>query len=321
MPKVSVIMPVYNGEKYLKEAIESILNQTATDLELIIIDDGSVDSTSNIINSFNDERIKYFKNEKNSGISFSLNRALDLACGEFIARMDADDISLPSRLETQIKYMQKNSEIEVCGCNVRLIGTDEKSWPSSESSEALKVDLIFNCCLAHPTVMFRKSVVQSGEARYNSAFDHMEDYELWTRLIKSHKFGCVQDVLFEYRIHPSQTTQNHDEKYIEQMSRIKRRLINDLKLEVSEEQFWAYLNFCLGNRNECDSILLREFFIRLLKQNKKVKYYNHGLLIISINAVLQGTFNNKIEKRKFLLSNLPVYMSPRGIIEFITSFL
>ena len=114
-PAVSVVMPVYNGEKYLRESIDSILNQTYTDYEFIIVNDGSNDKTEEIILSYNDNRIRYIKNEKNLQIVKSLNRGIELAKGRYIARMDADDISLPRRFEKQITFMENNLEIGVCG--------------------------------------------------------------------------------------------------------------------------------------------------------------------------------------------------------------
>lgn len=114
-PAISVLMPVYNSEKYLNEAIESILNQTFVDFEFIIINDASNDNSENIIESYQDSRIKYFKNEKNLGVAKTLNKGLKLAQGKYIARMDSDDISLPERLYKQFKFMEVYNDIDVCG--------------------------------------------------------------------------------------------------------------------------------------------------------------------------------------------------------------
>ena len=114
-PKVTVLMPVYNCEKYLRESIESILNQTFKDFEFLIINDGSSDKSAEIVESYNDNRINFVQNEKNIGLAASLNRGLDIAKGEYIARMDADDISLPERLEKQVRFMETNPQIGICG--------------------------------------------------------------------------------------------------------------------------------------------------------------------------------------------------------------
>ncbi len=125
-PKVTVLMPVYNAEKYLKTAIESILKQTFSDFELLIINDGSTDGSEEIIRSFNDKRIRLFNNEQNLGIIKTLNKGLNLAKGEYIIRMDADDISLPDRLELQVKYMEENPGIGISGTQARIFGDTKK---------------------------------------------------------------------------------------------------------------------------------------------------------------------------------------------------
>ena len=133
-PKITVLMPVYNGEKYLKESIESILKQTFRDFEFLIINDTSTDESEKIIRSFKDSRIKLIKNEKNIGLTKSLNKGLDLAKGEYMARMDADDISLPKRLEIQVAFMDKNPKIGVIGAWAKVIGESNKKYIKTYSN-------------------------------------------------------------------------------------------------------------------------------------------------------------------------------------------
>ena len=150
-------MPAYNAEQYICEAIESILNQTYKDFEFIIINDGSTDRTKEIIKSYNDPRIVYLENEKNSGIVVTLNKGLDFATGEYIARMDADDVASPKRFEKQVAYMGKNKGIGVLGTGIIIFGEGmaEKSYSFSSNARQAKADLFFNSSLAHPTVMIR----------------------------------------------------------------------------------------------------------------------------------------------------------------------
>src|SRR5215218_8009066 len=121
MPQVSVILPVYNGEAYLQEAVDSILAQTFTDFELLIINDGSTDDSERIIDSYKDSRVKHLKNEQNRGLIFSLNRGVEAAKGAYIARMDADDVALPERLEKQMQYLKQNKEVGILSCTVSFI--------------------------------------------------------------------------------------------------------------------------------------------------------------------------------------------------------
>lgn len=158
MIKISVVMPAYNAEKYIGQAIESILNQTYSNFEFIIINDGSNDKTKEVILSYKDDRIIYLENERNFGIVVTLNKGLEKANGEYIARMDADDIAEPNRFEKQIKYLDKNIEIGVLGSGICTFGEniESKKRLFTTNADQLKAELIFSSCIAHPTVMIRK---------------------------------------------------------------------------------------------------------------------------------------------------------------------
>lgn len=150
MPKVSVVMPAYNAEKYIGESIKSILNQTFIDFEFIIINDGSRDRTKEIILSYSNDRIVYLENEINSGIVVTLNKGLEYATGEYIARMDADDIAVAERLEKQIEFMEENKDVGVLGTGICIFGEDvqEQARVFTTNPEQLKAELIFNSCIA-----------------------------------------------------------------------------------------------------------------------------------------------------------------------------
>lgn len=204
MPKVSVLMPVYNTEEsYLREAIESILNQTFSDFEFIILNDGSTNNAQDIILSYKDTRINYVINEKNLGLIKTLNKGLDLAKGEYIARMDSDDISLPERFQKQVDFMDKNQ-------NVHVVGTWYEWFPKCKVQKPAVTDKAIKECLlassnsiAHPTVMLRKSVIDSLNARYDENYAYVEDYSLWLSLIDKVDFANIDEILLKYRIHPN----------------------------------------------------------------------------------------------------------------------
>src|SRR6056297_178877 len=173
-PKVSVLLSVYNGEKYLEKAISSILNQTFSDFEFIIIDDGSSDRSPEIIKSFNDNRIRYFKNEKNIGLVKSLNKGLEKMKGEYIARMDADDICKPTRFEKQVNFLNKNHEVGVLGTAMEIV--DHKG--SHISNQHFPKDhiiifwkLFFETAVFHPTIMMRTNIVKKAGG-YDPDFIH-----------------------------------------------------------------------------------------------------------------------------------------------------
>jgi glycosyltransferase involved in cell wall biosynthesis len=200
-------MPVYNGEKYLREAIDSILNQTFTDFEFLIIDDGSNDKSSKIIEAYakKDPRIRFLSNSSNLGLINTLNKGIAEAKANYIARMDADDIALPNRLEKQIQFLHKNPEVSVLGTNMTLI--DENSNFIKEvilppESLLIKWSLHFFCPLAHPTVICRRSMLLEIGG-YNEDFKNIEDYELWLRASVKYKFYNLNESLLCYRLHSS----------------------------------------------------------------------------------------------------------------------
>lgn len=200
-PKVTVLMPVYNGEKYVGEAIESILGQTFKYFEFLIINDGSTDKSEEIIRSYKDPRIRLINNERNLGLADSLNIGLKEASGEYIARMDQDDISLPSRLAKQVTFLDQHPDIGVVGSQATII--DEHGQKQSLLSLPLTHPLIawtmfFKNPMAHPSVMMRRSVLSKQFYQPESC---PEDYELWSRLIFRTKFVNFAEPLIRYRFH------------------------------------------------------------------------------------------------------------------------
>jgi len=212
MPKVSVVMSVYNGEKYLKEAIESILDQTFIDFEFIIINDGSTDSSLNILKEFEqkDKRIKVISRE-NKGLVISLNEGVKLAQGEYIARMDADDVSDPKRLEKQLKYAQ-NEGLWVCGTWAKKVNDKgeaigDMNYPPS--SKKIKSYALLHNPFIHPSVIFKKDIFEKVGG-YNQNFKNIEDYELWTRIVFKYKTGNMSEMLLSYRVHTEQVTKKNN---------------------------------------------------------------------------------------------------------------
>lgn len=238
IPRISVLLSVYNDELYLKEAVESVLKQTFPDFEFIIVDDGSNDSTAAILNSFNDNRIVRIKNEKNIGLVKSLNRGLDVAKGEFIARMDADDISLPNRFLKQIEYLEKNHEVGVLGTQMKQIDKNgnfiELLIPPS-THDLIVWKMLFGCSIYHATVMMRRDLV-INVGGYDPSYKHIEDTELWSRLINVTRFANLQEPLFIRRWHADSICNLHADTQYQVGSIIRHRLFESIiKKEVSKE--------------------------------------------------------------------------------------
>lgn len=206
MPTVSVLLPVYNTpEDFLRQAIESILHQTYTDFELLIINDASTTDVESVIKSYSDKRIKYFKNATNLGISGTRNLLLDKAAGKYFAIMDHDDISLPERLAREVEFLDQNPSVGVVSCRAQIIDSPEiLNYPVSDQDIEFKI-LVDNC-IVHPAAMIRRSVLEQYNIRYEKEFSPAEDYALWCRLLGKTEFHNLPDILFMYRDHPNNTS-------------------------------------------------------------------------------------------------------------------
>lgn len=207
-PSVSVVMATNNGMKYIDEAIQSIITQSLPDFEFLIVDDGSVDGTSELLDNYakQDSRIVVLRNENRAGLPASLNKALEVAKGRYIARMDDDDISERERLAEQVRFMDDNPDIHFCGTNVTVIRPfwyepKEYSPAPPERDEEIKVAMLHRPGLIHPTVMMRGDYVRAKKVRYNPEYAKAQDYELWTRLAFEYqaRFHNIQKPLFRYR--------------------------------------------------------------------------------------------------------------------------
>ncbi|MGZ4057199.1 MAG: glycosyltransferase family 2 protein [Bacteroidia bacterium] len=208
-PKVTVLMPVYNAEKYLREAIESILNQDFTDFEFIIINDGSVDSSGAIISSYSDPRIRTYDNGKNLGVIETLNKGLDLAKGEYVARMDCDDISAKNRLSVQVKYMDEHKEIGASGSFYYLLRKGKKALADfPEKDEEIRCFMIFNSPIAHPSAIVRTRFLKDHKLKYRTDFYCAEDYDFWSQISEFSQLSNIKEGLLTYRMHDSQITGN-----------------------------------------------------------------------------------------------------------------
>ncbi len=202
-PAVSVLLPTWNAMRFLPEAVESILRQRFEDFECIIVDDGSTDETPRYLRSLRDTRLRVLRNKTNVGVTAALNIGLAACAGRYIARMDADDISLVDRLQTQVRFLEVHHDIGIVGSSRLLI--DEGGMPLG-TAPAISDDLSirWKCLLGnplpHPTVMFRRDLLERHQFRYDLAFRSAQDYELWTRLLPITRAANIETPLLQYRI-------------------------------------------------------------------------------------------------------------------------
>ncbi len=229
-PKVTVLMPVYNGEKYLREAIESILNQTYRDFEFLIINDGSTDGSPQLIESYDDPRIRVVNNESNIKLIATLNKGLKIARGEYVARMDCDDISLSRRLEKQVMYLDQHPEVGVLGCRIRNIDAsgDFISEPKRPLTHICNMwVLLFEPSVMHPSVIYRKDIVERVNG-YSEEALHSEDYDLWSKLSRVTEIRQLDDVLVYLRKHNRNIGALFKEIQLTNSMEISKKNISDL---------------------------------------------------------------------------------------------
>lgn len=233
LPLVSVITPVYNGEAFLADSIQSILDQTYPNFELIIINDASTDSSLQIIRSFaeKDPRILVVENQKNLNVSISSNIGLDLARGEYVARMDQDDISLPCRLEKQVNFLQSNPQIGLVSGKALTIDSTGKEIPNNYSNIIepgfIKWLLNFTCPINHPASMGRKELILKA-GKYDPLINCAEDYDLWQRLSRITLLSNLRDILIKKRVHSKSIGSNQSKKMMNDHMLVQQRAFSCL---------------------------------------------------------------------------------------------
>jgi len=239
-PELSVIMCVYNGETFLREAVESVLGQTFAAFEFIVVNDGSTDRSAEILASFGDSRIIRIDNSSNLGLIRSLNIGLALAKGEFIARMDADDICAPDRLQKQLSFLKSNPDIGICGSWVKIVGEVTSYKFPLTHDEIITAFLEYNA-MAHPSILFRSKVLKESGLLYDLGFPGAEDYELWSRMIFLTRFANIPETLLFYRRHEQQVTQNKKKLVEASSGKIKLALLRSLNIEPTERESKVHL--------------------------------------------------------------------------------
>ena len=237
MPRISVVMPAYNSEKYIGEAIESILNQTFTDFELLVLNDSPDNKElEKIVKEYakHDKRVKYLKNPKNLGVTKSQNKLLEVCTGEFIAHMDSDDISLPTRFEKQIEYMDKHPECGALGTWYEVFGDKKCTLRFPANVTILK--LLQGCCICNPTAFIRKSVLDKNNLKYDEKYTYSEDYELWARMAFLTEIHNLEKVLFKYRWHKNNISVEHEKTQKELSNKVKQNILNKLTNDKDQQK-------------------------------------------------------------------------------------
>jgi glycosyltransferase involved in cell wall biosynthesis len=273
LPLLTVLMPNYNNGPFLKEAIDSILDQTYTDFIFIIIDDGSTDNSVELIKSYRDSRIKFIQKEKNSGIVDALNRGLEQVETKYIVRMDADDRSVPERLQILVDFMEKNPEVDICGSQMQFFGNAHNITNYYTDKNKLKAQLIYNSPVSHPTVIIRTQVLRAHSIFYRSVHPYMEDYDLFFRLKNVATFANIDKALYHYRLLTHNSTVKNYQTKLDRCRNFFKDVFAELDIEPNQKNMELHVEFFIHLSILSDAAEYRNWMNYLILQNKKKKIY------------------------------------------------
>jgi glycosyltransferase involved in cell wall biosynthesis len=277
-PRISVLMPCYNAEKYLPEALSSILNQTYTDFEVVAIDDCSTDSTAAILLRFAaaDKRVKIYRNEQNLKLIKTLNKGVGLCLGKYIARMDADDIALPERLEKEVGFLDAHADYGVVSVQFSTFhGEEKKLYPYSNPTEyeELQAYMLFKSGICHPASMIRKTVFTELGLKFEEQYLHVEDYAFWSKALYKTKLGNIGgEPLLWYRVHSSQVSSLFEETQRQNKREVFKIHCRQLHLDESDEGLEIYASVAEANPLYASFDFLdkcEHFMLNLIKINNQ----------------------------------------------------
>lgn len=311
-PRVSILMPAYNVENYIAEAIDSMLAQTYDDFELFVLDDCSTDNTAKIVASYTDKRIRHIRHKQNLGLANNLNEGLKLAQGKYIARMDGDDISLPTRLQTQIDFLEANPDIDLCSCGLQMFGMEDTVWIRESDPEDVKITMMFFSPVLHATSVWRRDSFEKNNLYYNQDAFPAEDYDLWSRAIFHCKLVNIPQVLYKYRIHGLQVTKT-DKRTSLRDREIKLNYVKQSLPSLTEESRILFVDLFCTRNEEIDSYLhiLKTLYKQVLSANSQDLFFQQNLLKKRLKRHYQSLVSNFINTNGGLLIHLDLLFDLR----------
>jgi glycosyltransferase involved in cell wall biosynthesis len=281
MPKISVLLPVYNTDSvHLRQAIDSILAQTYTDFELIIVNDASTQShVDDVVKSYSDPRIQYHKLNKNMGISAVRNMMASMAQGSYLAVMDHDDCCLPTRFEKQVAVLDKHADIILCGTAHKRFGTLFKNniirYP--QDHDTIKATLFFKCVVHHPSVMMRRAVFELHAVHYDETYMSSNDRKLYVDLSQYGKLHNLQDVLCLYRLHPGMTSKTKRKIIVEDQKRLRTEFLERMGVELSDHEKMILDQYITSGRSRIKEhailVDVNSVLTKLVDANNKSAYF------------------------------------------------
>jgi glycosyltransferase involved in cell wall biosynthesis len=338
LPLVSVILPCYNAENYLAAAVNSVTHQTYKELEIIIIDDCSTDTSTEILHNLakNDHRIKLFRNEVNQKLVATLNKGITLATGKYILRMDADDICYPDRVEKQVRFMEEHQDIGISGTAILQFEEGKKDIILKQPADdaVLKAKIFTSSIFFHPTVIIRSELLKTYHFEYNSNYHRAEDWGLWMEIVNKTKIGNLPEPLLRYRILPGSETriaENDKEKRHEVYSMVLKRKfeIDHFSLSDDEVKLYTYFvsrQFIALMPRDCVKQAIR-IFDKILRQAKDLNfhpvtirymrlYFGLRLMVTLIHGKKNVAFTNMVAllKHNYLITGFQAFLWRKKLV-------
>lgn len=312
-------MPVFDCRQFIEESVSSILTQTYSDFELIIIDDCSTDGTREYLESLNDSRIILVKKTENSGYTISLNMGLDMARGEYIVRMDGDDVSLPERFAKQLAFMDANQEICLSGTGYQVIDSSTRFIPRITHKQIL-IAMLETCPFAHPTVIFRRSVIKKNNLKYDHFYEPAEDYKMWINLSQYGEVANLEESLLLYRVHPAQTTVTRAIKQQEVFNLIRQEWI--IEICKCDKSFKGKLVSIIEKSTDLNTYFENEISLEIGLKSKGI-VLTENYYIARLDRILESSLCMKSFPLAFILKLLPIIFKfkKRLHLKFFTKYL
>lgn len=299
MPRVTVLMPTYNVAPYVREAIDSVLQQTYHDFELLVIDDCSTDNTVEVVRNIDDPRIHIIQNEKNVGLAENLNRGLSHITTEYVARMDGDDIAETFWLEREVAILDNHPDIGICSGGFERFGTVKSLVRFPERHEDSMANMLFECSIIVPT--FRMSLYRDHGLRYSTEAFPAEDYRFWAECLRLTKMYNIQETLFHYRMHPTQICTARREEQQKKVAAVRLFMLEWLSPDFSEEENLYYIGQFMAPQitSRQDYQERKAFCRKMIEKNRNVGHFDEEALRRRLDKHLTLTLYSTIVDRFF----------------------
>lgn len=310
MPRVTILMPVFNGEPFLRETIDSVLSQTFYDFILLIINDGSTDNTRDIVLSYQDDRIRLVDNEHNMGLVDTLNKGIGLTETEYLARLDADDLWEETKLEKQISLLDSRPDVGLCGTSIHKFGLINGDMIFPINNDGLKVGFLFYCMMSHPSVVYRMSMLRKTGLLYKKEAFPAEDYKMWIDILQVSQIYNIPEPLVMYRQHENQICQEKKEvqrtKTEEVQTELFLRFFPDATTSDLDFYLHSYLDAKIESSNDYKQSTL--WINRVLNANKRSQYANPHLLKGSLYKFLNANYKKYLYHKYFISRSFKNYL-------------